>query len=146
MTDKVIYETYHSASDLFNKVTLCAPSKSYLIVKDATLKELNQGRNIFYYGVDGLSVGVIIGDYNADKHIIKFSIEHPDRQRVLFHEMLHFLIHDIHEVDCIMYDVVNNFDIEEEHFMIYQLEKIYFIQTNRENVPDKWIYDVLKKM
>jgi hypothetical protein len=131
----VISDTYLMAQEMFASRTPCSPPKDVpLIIKDATLLELNHGNSVF----TSSGIYIIVGKYETETHTISIATEHPDRVRVLFHEALHFMI--VESNDCFLY-----MPEPIQHALIRSIEEDYFKQTKRVRViPFDWVYDALR--
>jgi len=142
---KIINETYTDAVDIFSNYTKCpVPSSPDFTVRDDTIKSLNYGRNGFYI-VDGkILIGIIMGEYKPGSNSIYIAIEHPDQQRLLFHEMIHYLFHRLYDFSCPSYSFIYDTNVDEEHKSVRAMEDIYFIRTARKPLTGDWLYLLLK--
>lgn len=142
LTYSEINDTYKYAKQLFISYTHCSvPLNIAVTVEDITLKDLNYQRISFYYTNDGrIEVGIIEGDFDKSSNTIRIAMEYPDRQRVLFHEFLHLLIHK--SPNC--FALSNNISLE--HAAIKTMVNEFVQQTGRKQISDKWIYDAIKRM
>lgn len=134
-----VEQIYDLAQESFTKHLPCSlPRDVELIIKDATLVELNRGHNIF--GADGLYIRQ--GLYEPAINTISLAAERPDRRFVLFHELLHFFITE--SIDCGKFR-----DVKEQHKYIAVMENDYFAATNRTREQEEdyhWILESVKKL
>lgn len=130
---------YGAAQLLFEKYVDCKapPSNTPLVVKDADLAQLNFMRSVFQ--ADGIYL--IQGDYEPKTNTVRVAIEHPDRQFVLFHELLHFMF--MESPNCNKYH-----DPHIQHTIIHYFEDIFIRVTKRDRKvleDGKWAMEALKK-
>jgi hypothetical protein len=121
-----------------HKVGCTAPKIGTLIVRDSKIDEMHKGHNV--WSSSNGEVGIAIGLYESDKHVIHVEKGHPDKPRVLFHEILHFMF--IESMDC---DGLAKND-EVQHAIIRYLTDDYIKRTKRmRDVGDEWLYKELEE-
>ena len=76
-----------------------------------------------------------------DTDVIYIADSHPDKPRVLFHEVLHFMFK--RSLNC--HEVVKSEHVQ--HVVIDYLTNIYLKETKRPtSVGNEWLYDDLEKI
>lgn len=88
LTQKNVDQTYLWAQESFSSTTKCTPpSNKNVNIQTTNLIELNKGNNIFVPGGMAFRIGL----YAPEIETIFVIAEHPSRERILFHEFLHFM-------------------------------------------------------
>jgi hypothetical protein len=138
LSDSVVADTYLQAQTVFEKRIGCtAPKVGFVYLQDASLQEINKRR----MPKPGSGYTTIAdGMYYPDSKLIQVASNHPDKRRVLFHELLHFMIMD--SEDC--KDVAVS--VRVQHVIIRLLTEDYVRRNNRPAINYKWFYNELKEM
>ena len=126
-----IIQTYLAAEKAFKKNTNCLPLLTTLTIIDCPISQIND--NLF--SSIGNNIPVAIGMYNLDNKIIYLLDSHPDKPRVLFHEILHLLFDSS---EC-------SVNVNAQHFIINQLVKDYLKITGRKELTYDWLDEEINK-
>jgi len=135
----VVYQILELAKQSFDKRMPCSlPYNTEVIIKDATLIELNTGHNIF--GSDGLYI--VQGRYEPEIKTILLASERPDRRIVLFHELMHFFI--MESEDCKDF---RNIEMQHKYINIMEDDFLFATRRTRQQEEDyTWIMLYLEQL